>query len=321
MKNSALPILLCIVFSYTSNAQKFTLLPQFGHEASKTFLSYNNMASFIPKDKQLAPRLGVRLDYSFKKSGGPYVGIATSRSTVAVNLDDPASGMNITSVSTGKMQLRLEGGYQISTKPLYFRKTSTSSAKSAVVSQPKTYSQSRCGGYCSRYRSLTNTSSSAKQATVDKGWYVSIQPSAGMAFIPAVKTDVRTQVQGNKTSVTYMAGNYNSAVTAGVGFEFGNSTLDKRFIIGIQYLKGIGNLDSRTVSTSSGGKSTITTLNSSVSGLNVSVGIPISLVKKKPVVKQIVEEKKIILEEKKPLGEKKPNKERSRCSRYYSFYQ
>jgi len=147
----------------------------------------------------------------------------------------------------------------------------------------------------------------------NKGWFVSIQPSVGMAFVPAVKTDVSTQTQGNKNSVTYIAGNYNSAVTAGVGFEFGKNT-EKKFVIGVQYLQGIGNLDERTVSTSSGGKSTVTSLSSSVSGLNFTVGIPISLTKKKPVTKQVV-----IVEDKKPV-EKKANTER-RCGRYYSLYQ
>lgn len=313
MKNSTLPILLCVVLGYSSTAQKFTLLPQIGHEASKTFLTYNNLASFMPKDKQLAPSLGVRLDYSFKQGGGPYLGIATSRSSVAINFSDPESGMNISNVSTGKMQLRVEGGYQVSTKPIYFNKSKAATSKPAVSSLSPSSVRSRCGGYCSRFQSMHTPSVSNSVAPESKGWSFSIQPSVGMAFVPAVKTDVSTQVQGSKTSVSYVAGNWSSAATAGVGFEFDNN-LERKFIVSVQYLKGIGNLNARTITTASGSKNSVNTINSSVSVLNVSVGIPINLIKKKTVVKQ-----QPIKQEKKPVEENKI-KTQHRCRQYHSSY-
>src|SRR4051812_39643916 len=122
MKNSAPALLLCVMLGFAANAQKFTLLPQVGFESFKTSLQYNNLQSFTPKNVQLAPRLGLRADYAFKKIGGPYLGISTSRSSVAVNFASPESGMNIAKISNGAMNLRLEAGYQVNSKPFYFNK-------------------------------------------------------------------------------------------------------------------------------------------------------------------------------------------------------
>lgn len=323
MKKSTSAFLFCVVLGYAANAQKFTLLPQVGLETSKTLLQYNSLPSFAPKAVQLSPRLGIRMDYAFKKIGGPYLGVSTSRSSVAVNFSSPESGMNVTNVSTGAMQLRLEAGYQISSKPIYLNKSGAAKKTAALIAQraaaiaaaqKAASSRSRCGSYCSRYRSEAYNNSLSKLAapiTPVKGWYVAIQPSVGLAYIPFLKSSVSTQMQDSKTSINYVAGNMSSAFVAGTGFEFGENT-DKKFNVSIQYIKGIGNLDTRSVSTVSGSKSTTTTLGSSVSGWNVSLGIPISLSKKKAVVKPVpvMQERKIIQPQ-----------QRSRCGQYYRSFQ
>ncbi len=324
MKKSTSALLFCVVLVYAANAQKFTLLPQVGLETSKSLLQYNSLPSFAPKAVQLSPRLGMRMDYAFKKIGGPYLGVSTSRSSVAVNFSSPESGMNVTNVSTGAMQLRLEGGYQISSKPIYLNKSGAAKKTAALMAQraaaiaaaqkKAASSRSRCGGYCSRYRSETYINSLSKLAapiTPVKGWYVSIQPSVGLAYIPFLKSSVSTQMQDSKTGINYVAGNMSSAFVAGTGFEFGENT-DKKFNVSVQYIKGIGNLDTRSVSTISGSKSTTTMLGSSVSGWNVSLGIPISLSKKKAVVKPmtVIQERKIIQPQ-----------QRSKCGQYYRSFQ
>ena len=300
MKNSAPAFLLCIVLGYASNAQKFTLLPQVGLESFKTSMQFNNLQSFSPKNLQLAHRLGLRMDYAFKKIGGPYLGVATSRSSVAVNLASPENGMNVTSVSTGAMQLRLEAGYQISSKPIYFNKSGAAKKATSTVVQKAAAVRSMYGrGYCSRYHGGGCGKSSSRVAPVnqiatDKGWYVAIQPSVGLAYIPSIKSTVSTQSMDSK-GISYVAGNMSSAFVAGTGFEFGENT-DKKFNVSIQYIKGIGNLTTRAVTTYSGSKATTTMLGSSVSGWNVSLGIPISLSKKKVAVKPmpVYQEKKTV---------------------------
>lgn len=323
MKKSTSAFLFLIVLGYSTNAQKFTLLPQAGLETSKTLLKYNNLPSFAPQAVQLSPRLGVRMDYAFKKIGGPYLGVTTSRSTVAVNFSTPEAGMNVTNVSTGAMQLRLEAGYQISSKPIYLNKSGAAKKTAALIAQraaaiaaaqKAASSRSRCGGYSSRYRSEAYNNSLSKLAapiTPVKGWYMSIQPSVGLAYLPSIKSSVSTQMQDSKTGINYIAGNMRSAFVAGTGFEFGENS-DKKFNVSIQYIKGIGNLDTRSVSTISGSKTTTTMLGSSVSGWNVSLGVPISLSKKKAAVKPMpimqVQERKI-----------EQPQQRSRCGQYRSI--
>lgn len=300
MKNFTPAFVLCILLGYVSNAQKFTLLPQAGLESFKTSVQFNNLPSFSPKDLQLAPRLGLRMDYAFKKIGGPYLGVATSRSSAAINFTNPENGIDVTSVSTGRMQLRLEAGYQISSKPFYFNKSGAAKkAAAAAVQKAAAVRSMYSRGSCTRYHSGGCGNSSSRVAPVsqiaaDKGWYVAIQPSIGLAYIPAVKSTVSIQSMDPK-GISYVAGNMSSAFVAGTGFEFGENT-DRKFNVSIQYIKGIGNLNTRAVTTFSGSKATTTMLGSSVSGWNVSFGIPISLSKKKVLVKQmpVYQERKAI---------------------------
>lgn len=307
MKNSAVAILLCVVLGSSLNAQKFTLLPQSGLETSKTFFRYNSLESFAPRALQLAPRLGLRMDYAFKQSHGPYVGIATSRSSVAMDITEPESAMNITNVSVGPLQLRMEAGYQFNSKPIYFKKAPTKTVAKPAVQQPGY--KSRCGNYCTGYRSFKALppATSTPDGT-SNSWYVSIQPSAGVAYLPAIKTDITTESTGGKTSITYLAGNMSTALVTGVNFEFGTN-IQRKFNLGIQYFKGMGNLETETIATSSGNKPSVTSLGSSVSGWSMSLGIPISVAKKKTVVKQAP-----------VIEEKKSKTERSRCGQYYSRF-
>jgi hypothetical protein len=58
------------------------------------------------------------------------------------------------------------------------------------------------------------------------------------------------------------------------------------FTIGINYLKGIGNLDTKTVTAIVGNKTTTATLKSATSSWNITAGIPITLTKNKTALKQ-----------------------------------
>jgi hypothetical protein len=89
---------------------------------------------------------------------------------------------------------------------------------------------------------------------------------------------------------TYKAGDWTTAVITGAGFEFGKNK-QRMFTIGINYLKGIGNLATRTVTAVVGNKTTTAVLNSSTSSWNITAGIPITLTKNKTNQKQRVTEK------------------------------
>ena len=302
MRSATLPSLMFVVFGYAASAQQLSVLPQIGKEISRTTMKYNNLPSFSPLGLQAAPRLGARLDYQFKQGHGPFLGVATSRSIVAVNLSEPQNGMNIIKTSNGNLRFHLEGGYQMKTKPIYFGKAG--SQNKSVDATPKSSVKKGCG----YYRSLSGRSSNAAKVSKskDQRWYMSVQPAVGAAFTAPANRDL-AELPGNPATYQYKAGNWNSAIITGAGFEFGKDA-ERKFTISVNYFKGIGNLGTRIISTTTEGKTSLTQVSSKVSGWNLSAGIPITLVKKKSAVSQKATE-----------TYKKPevyNKPASKCGQY-----
>ncbi len=279
MRTATLITIVFVAMSYAMNAQKLTLLPQTGIENSRTTLQYNRLASFLPAGEVLSPCFGLRMDYKFKQGHGAFVGIATSHSVVSFNFSDLQTGMNTYNASCGDMKLRFEGGYQFSTKRMYFNKTG--SASNSAKSQQQTNAVRKSCGSLVKYncrKSADKTVSYTK--TKNKGWYMSIQPSLGVALAPFGKRSISTSAEAAKINYSYKAGNWNTALITGAGFEFGKNT-NRMFTISINYLKGIGNLDTRTVTSTIDNKTTSATLKSTASSWNITAGIPITLTKNK----------------------------------------
>ena len=295
MRSATVTCLLFVAFGYAATAQ-FTIQPQIGIENFRTTLNYNNLSSFSPLGGKLTPQASVRLDYKFKQGHGPFLGIATSNSVVSFKFSDPETGRNVYQASAWDLQLRFEGGYQLTSKKMYFNKSGTASKSVSKSTQPETnYTKHSCGGYsershCCAHSNKTTSPKSKIAQSKNNGWWMRIQPSVGAAFIPSVRQDLVTKTQGSQTSYEYRAGNWNSALVTGASFEFGNN-IQRMFTISINYLKGIGNLDTRTLTTTTGAKTVTTNFKSSASGWNIKIGVPISLNKTKSVVKQKVIEK------------------------------
>lgn len=263
MRAVALTILLFAAFSCVANAQKFTLLPQVGFENSKTVISYNDNY-LSPPGVKFSPQASVRLTYASKQGHGFFLGAATSRSVTTFSFSNPENGMTDFSATTGNMQVRIEGGYQFNTKPIYFNKSKRSPKKEAYFG---------CGA----------SKTKAETSKLNRSW-VRVQPSVGIGFIPSVRTDMVTKTQGGQTSYEYRAGNWNTALVTGAGFEFGRNNT-RLFTVSINYFNGMGNLDKQTVSKTEGAKTSTAILQSDASGWNVRIGIPFSLNKSKPVKK------------------------------------
>jgi hypothetical protein len=290
MRTAALTLLSFVAFGYAAKAQKFTLLPQVGFENSKTKVNYNNSPGFSPAGIVFSPQVGLQLTYKTKPGHGVFLGASTSRTTVPFSFSNPETGYADYKTVTGNMQVRLEGGYQFSSKPFYFKKQSNKVTKttSSPTAQKKT-----CGSYsyrnsCMKKKTEANRSADAstlKQPGINKGSWIKFQPSVGMGYIPFTKTDVITKMQNGQATYEYRAGNWNTALVAGMGFEFGRNNT-RLFTLSVNYLKGIGNLDRQTVSTVVGTKTLTTQLQSEVSGWNMRIGVPLTLGAKKPVVKQ-----------------------------------
>ncbi|HEY6976925.1 MAG TPA: hypothetical protein VH396_11600 [Chitinophagaceae bacterium] len=283
MRTATLTAIVFVAMSYATTAQKLTLLPQAGIENSRTTVQYNGLSSFLPAGEVLSPYLGVRIDYTFKQGHGLFAGIATSHSVVSYNFSDLETGMKVYNASPGDMKLRFEGGYQFSTKRIYFNKSG--SASNSAKSQPQTSTVRKgCGGSLKYYCGRSSDKAMNHTKTKNKGWYMSVQPSLGLALSPSSES-VISSAEGTQTNYSYKAGNWSTAVTAGTGIEFGKNK-QRMFTIGINYLKGIGNLDTRTITATVGNKITTATLKSAVSSWNITAGIPITLTKSKTAFKQ-----------------------------------
>jgi hypothetical protein len=282
-------LLLSLVFALLANAataQKFSLVPQIGIENSRTSLRYNNLPYFLPLRAQLSPHLAIRMDYQFKGGHGPFIGAATSPSVVSYNFSDPEIGNKVFTASRGDLRIRFEGGYRYSSKPIYFSKP-TAAKKVNVVSE-KIEVRRSCGGYT--YTTHCARSAKTSVAQKNRGWFARIQPSIGAAYIPSVRPYVSTVTEGNQSNFKYQAGNWNLALISGVGFELGKN-LQRKFSININYLKGLGNLQTQTINATSGTKTTTTNLKSRISSWNLTAGVPITFSKQKTIVKKPTEEK------------------------------
>src|SRR6187402_1761008 len=287
---------LFIVSALAMNAQKLSLTPQVGFENSRTSVNYNDIGSFAPLGGEFNPQVSLRLDYKFKQGFGPYIGASTSRSGVLYGFNDIENGMNAYTATKANMQLRMEAGYQYTTKPIFFNKTKQSTGTS--TSKTKSPGKSSCGSYS--YRSSCSKSSSSRSShcqskntaakkvvrkdsfgeNKNKGGWVRLQPSMGIGYIAAPKTDIVTKTDGTLTAYEYRAGNWNTAFLTGMGFEFGRNN-QRLLNVSINYFKGIGNMEKQTVSNESDIKTSYATLESKASGWNMRVGIPFTLGEKK----------------------------------------
>jgi len=271
------------------NAQRLSLTPQVGFENSRTSVNYNNLGSFSPLGGEFNPQVSLRLDYKFKQGFGPYVGASTSRSGVLYNFNDIENGMSVYTATKANMQLRLEAGYQFTTNPIFFNKskqssnTSTSKTKSSGSSCSSSSYRSNCSrNYSSQSNHCQSKSSAAKKVeNKNKGRWVRLQPSVGVGFVPSSKTDIVTKTQGGQTTYEYRAGNLNTALLTGMGFEFGRNK-QRLLNVSINYFTGIGNMNKQTVSSVSGTKTSFANLESNASGWNMRIGIPFTLAEKKP---------------------------------------
>lgn len=304
MRTATLTILCSVALSYAANSQRFSLLPQAGFENSKTSINYNDLRSFSPNGTKFSPYASLRLNYSSKQGHGFFVGVASSRSLVSFSFSDPETGMNNFTATTGNMQLRLEGGYQFNSKPISLGKSKQATAKQESSSGE---AKKSCRSYSSRSSCSKGNRSSGRcsdKANKNTTSWVRLQPSVGLGFIPGVKSDVVTKTQGGQPVYQYNAGNWNTALMAGAGFEFGKGKT-RQFTVSVNYLKGLGNLNDQTITSASGTKSITTTLSSSVSAWNLKVGIPFTLGSSNAS---------------KPKTEKKKTEKKYSCGQYRIIY-
>jgi hypothetical protein len=286
MRHAALASFFFVALGYAASAQ-FSITPKFGLEQSKTSVKYNDISAWAPLGSVSSPHIALRGDYKFKGFHGPFIGIATSRSVVDYSFANAETGMTDFTANRADMQLRFETGYQFSFKPIYFNKSQSSSSKSSY-SKSVTTVKSRCGMNKATYSSCGSKSKYKKDTRVN----MRIQPLAGFAFITNPKSAVGTGVENGETVTKYSAGNWNTALLTGVDFEFGKGSR-RIFTVGVQYLKGLGNMGTETITTSTTNKTTTTYLASEAYNWNVTLGFPIALGSQKSAKQTAVKQKEV----------------------------
>jgi hypothetical protein len=277
-----------LLLAVTAGAQ-FTLLPQVGFDNSKTKMEVNDAQSFSPLGRTSDMKANLRLDYNFKTGHGLYAAIGSSPAVVKYSFTNPSDlAVNAKAVS-GSLQWRVEGGYQFRSKAF---KLGPSSSKSADRSAAKPEVKRTCGSWHS-------CGSARYHAPQQANLNLRLQPSLGVAYIPSAAETVST----DGTVAHYNAGNWKTAMVAGMGFEFGKGR-DRFLTTTIYYTKGLSNLDTREVTTTVSGKPQTTTLRSSTNSWGMTIGVPFTLGKSsKPATKKT---------------EQKSSPCKSRCGSYHS---
>lgn len=263
------------VITFAANAQ-FSIQPQIGLENSRTTITSNDFSSFSPLGLQFAPRVAVRMNYKLKTGHGAYFGVATSSPAIEFKFTDPQAARRSYKATAKELQFRLEGGYQFTSKPISLCNTGSSNTSGHSCGGGKEQTgRTACAQHSNSHCSSANYH---RTAAADKGWYVRIVPSAGLAFIPSEDNEIETETEAGQTSYEYKAG-FKTAFMAGTAFEFGSRT-QSMFVVSLNYLKGLDN-SQETLNTVASGKSITTSLKSKTSSFTISLGIPFSLTKNK----------------------------------------
>lgn len=286
MKPAAFVSALFLVMGTTAHSQ-WSLLPLAGIEKPQSSLYVNDQKAISSLGGDIAFKGILRADYRFKGSHGPYASVGSSPAAIRVSFSDPENIVNNYVKETSGLQWRLEGGYGLSTKPIYFKKGAAKSTASKT-SQTKTYTtvvKKSCGSYTYTYRCQRSTAT--QKTAKNTAFNMRLQPAVGMAYLPAIEDDV---VQDG-ASTLYRAGNWNTAFVSSLGFELAKGA--HRFLtLQLSYTKGIGNLGTNTISTVVDGKNVFTSLRSNASSWGLTAGIPIMLTKKttQPVKREVKKE-------------------------------
>ncbi|HET7896197.1 MAG TPA: hypothetical protein VFL47_00960, partial [Flavisolibacter sp.] len=111
----------CALLAATAAHAQFTLLPYAGFEQSHNKVGYGDALSVADINGNL--KAGLKMDYRFNGGHSPFINLTTSPSPVTYAFNNTGSLLHTTQANN--LLFRLEGGYQYSSKPIFFGKKST----------------------------------------------------------------------------------------------------------------------------------------------------------------------------------------------------
>lgn len=239
-------IMFCLMLITQAAHSQLTITPSAGFEAARTRVKINEGSFFKPLSNQLTPRIGLRFDYQIKNGHGVFAGVSTSNTGVEFNFSNPKEGIKNYSSSRSNTRLRIEGGYQFSSK------------------------FSGCSFSC---KSKAKTNSAYPGAKKNNELLsMRFMEQFGLAYIPSVKNNFENNTGGVKENYTYKAGNWNFAFLIAWGFEISKGNT-KKLNIGIQYLKGIGHLKNQLLNEAV----TNAVFSSRTSSWSFTIGVPFAV--------------------------------------------
>lgn len=271
MKSTVLTVTAFLLLGTAANAQ-LSFLPQVGFEQNRTSLNYNALST---SGMQGNFKAALKVDYRFKSGHSPFVNVATSPAPMHFSFNESGTLMNNGQSVKENLRLRLEAGYQYSSKPIQLGKSSSASKMvTTPVSQEGITQKRSCGSssYTSRCGSQKMRTKSV-QAT--EALAMRLQPSVALAYIPANNQTIKSGGGG----FTYDANNWKTAIVPAMGFEFDRGR-QRLFTLTVFYTKPLQQTKESFTSLSTT-KPVITSLQSAASTWGMTLGVPFSFTKTK----------------------------------------
>ena len=242
-------ILIVLLLPVFSNAQRLTITPQAGIQTASTRVLYNNSPYAAPY-RSSAAYVGVRLAYQSKHGHGPYLNLALGTSTNTYRLSEHNSIFNTSFKQAMTDVIRIEGGYQWNSKPLYFKR-------------------------------IWDNSMSAEEFSklAKKGWYVRLQPFVGLGLHQrnGIGYDLWSVSDG---TVTTYSSDRNLILSTGLNMEFGKNGKSK-FALGFNYVGGLSGGQTTFINRRINGADYQTHLFNRGTGFNITLGVPLTIWKKR----------------------------------------
>ena len=267
----------CTLLAGTALHAQFQFLPYAGFEQARSTVStglrsVQDINGFI--------KAGLRTGYQLKGGHSPFLNLTTNPAPVHFSFDNTGALLN--QFRSSNLQLRLEAGYQFSSKPIQLGKNRSPQRTPAALAAPATAQKRSCGS--AMYRSSCGSrQAKAAAAPTNTNLNMRLQPSVAVAYIPASNQQVTTKGTGFDYTPSW-----NTAVVPAIGFEFAKGA-QRLFTLGVFYTAPLGQ-KAEAVNTALEGKSMTTRLQPQLATWGVTMGVPFSFAKTKttpkaPVVK------------------------------------
>lgn len=263
MKPSLLSCLVLLLAGTAARAQ-LSLLPQAGFEQSRTALGYGNGLSASSINTNV--KAGLKTAYGLKGGHTPFLNLTTAPAPVIFSFN--SNGDLTDHFQSTIPKLRLEAGYQFSSKAIQLGKKGTANNAASSATEQAAAPQSRCGllyrSHCGQQKRMS------RMNPVNEPWTMRLQPALALAYVPSAEQSLRSKSNG----LEYKAAAWKTALVPSVGVEFAKGQ-QRLFTVSIFYTKPLAEGD-QMATLSSGVKAVPVMLQPKTASWGLTVGVPFS---------------------------------------------